>query len=408
MRADDRLPDGKAALKVIVLLFLVTGVYQLGTGILTGFVPIKLAINGFPASVVGWVSMGFSIGFLIGCLTATIPINALGTRNAIVAFAGLNVCAALVLWLTPSPHAWGLSRAAAGFASACLFVLVETWLASRTTSNNRALVFGLYMVLSRLAFTFGQIALAVVDPSLATLFLVAAAFYAVSPWAAFAIPGDPPAIGAKSRPSLVDLPVKVPAVAPAALVHGLIGTAGPSLFPVYALGLGLTVDQTAILLAAIPFGGLVLQLPFSLLSDRLGRRTVLGIVALATTLISAAFLLLPTTNLIALSLMAAIWGGAPALFYPLAVAHANDIATDEQRIGWSSTLLLLWGIGAATGPIAASLLMERYGNGALFSFTGVFSLALVVFLGMRKLLRKRGPRPTSAVDTIGPSPGPGG
>ena len=68
-----------------------------------------------------------------------------------------------------------------------------------------------------------------------------------------------------------------------------------------------------------------------------------------------------------------LWGGAPAPLYLLAVAHANDIAADHQRVGWSSTLLLLWGIGAALGPLVAALLMERFGYDMLFVATAALS-----------------------------------
>lgn len=408
-RRDAALAAAAAAMaKTLALLFAVVGIYQIGTGLVTAFVPIKLASSGAPPSVLGWVSTGFSVGFLAGCMVASTPLNWLGPNRAIAAFAGLNTVAALMIWATPDPAVWAVARGLSGFVGACLFVLIEAWLAQATSGARRGAVFGFYMILSRLAFTLGQIAVVFVDPASGMLFLVAAAAYALSPWAAFAVPGTAPTIGAKSGPNLVDLPSKVPAAAIGSLAHGLITTVGPALFPVYALARGFTVEEVALLLAAIPFGGLVLQLPFAMLSDRIGRRSVMAIVAAITALSSLPFLLPQLPPFAVIMVLTALWGGVPAPLYSLAVAHANDIATDAERVGWSSTLLLLWGIGAAGGPLAASFLMERLGYNALFWFTGGLSLALCAFLLLRKLLRKRFNDRAPAGETIGPAPGPSG
>ena len=397
-----------AAARIVTLLLLIVGVFQLGGGVVNAVVPIRLAQGGLPPSVIGWVTSTFSIGFLAGCIAAAPLINALGAGRAILVLASANAATTLLLLATSTTLAWAIARGLAGFAMASLLVLIEAWLATAATTANRARVFGIYMVLSRLAFALGQAALTVVDPASSLLLLAAVVAYLASPWPALAMPGAAPVIGAKSGPSLTDLPVSAPAAAAAALVHGLIGTAGPALLPLYALARGLTVDQVALLLAAIPLGGLLFQIPFSHLSDRYGRRTMMAMSALATAALSLVYLLPTLPGFGWIMLLTTLWGGAPAALYLLAVAHANDIATDAQRIGWSSTLLLLWGIGAAVGPLAASLLMERFGYDMLFVSAAGLSCGLALFLGLRKLIRKRGDRREPAGNIIGPAPGASG
>ena len=401
------IPDS-APITVVVLLLLVVSVFQLGTGVVSALVPIKLANSGFQPSVLGWISTAFSVGFLAGCVGAALVINALGVNRAIVAFAMAQVAATLLLAATANPHAWAVSRGISGFAVASLLVLVEAWLGSAATTETRGRIFGIYMVLSRLAFTLGQVALAVFDPSAIGLLAAAALASLLSPWPAYAIPGGAPVIGRKSGPDLSGLPFTVPAAAAASFVHGVLGTCGPALLPLYAFARGLTVDQVALLLAAIPLGGLLFQIPFSYLSDRVGRRTMMAISALATMALSAVYLLPALPGFGWLLLLTLLWGGAPAPLYLLAAAHANDIATDAQRVGWSSTLLLLWGLGAAVGPLAASHLMERAGYDALFWFAGALSLALCLFLLLRKLIRARGQFRAPTGETIGPAPGASG
>ncbi len=397
-----------SAQSVILLLFALVGIYQLGTGMLMGVVPVQLSLSGFPASIVGWVSTGQSIGFLVGSLLAAPVIGALGARPTLATFAILNAILAIVLWATSDAVIWTISRTIAGFSSACVLVLVEAWFAAKVTAEWRGLVFGVYMLLSRLAFMIAQIAMAVVAPILSLLFVIAALCYLLAPCVSLAIPGEAPRIGGKSIAGIWEMPLRAPAAAAAAFVHALITTSALGLFPVYAVERGIPVQQIAFLLAATQFGGLVLQLPLSFLSDRIGRRTVMTIAATMTVLFSTVLWSAEAPGVWQLATMAALWAGAPAALYSLAVAHANDIANDSERVAWSGAMLSLWGIGAAIGPLIAAVVMDRYGAASLFLFTGGLSAALVIFLVLRKLIKKRPRAPKPTAETIGPAPGTGG
>ncbi len=393
--------------KVFLLLFLTIGIYQVGTGMLMGVVPVQLSLNGFSASVVGWVATVQSLGFLAGSLLAAPMTARLGARPTLYLFAVINAVAAVALWLSNDPWLWTSSRIVAGFSSGCVMVLFESWVGSKASPGNRGLVFGVYMVLSRLAFLIAQIAMAAVAPHLMLLCLVAAVCYLATPGLAFAVAGEPPRIGGKSITGIWNMPRRAPAAAAAAVAHAMISTASLGLFPVYAVARGIPVEQIAFLLAATQLGGLILQLPMSLSSDRVGRRTVMSVAALATLVMSIVLWFAVAPGIWPLAVMAAFWAGAPAALYSLGVAHANDIATDVERVAWSGALISLWGTGAVAGPLIAAVLMDRFGAGALFAFTGALSAALLLFLLVRKLIRKRPISPIPSTDTIGPSPGAG-
>ena len=391
--------------RLLGILFIVVGLNQLGTGMLIGVVPVQLSLMGYPATVVGWVSTGQSAGFVVGCLFAA-PLIAIlgGPRTALAILAVVSAVSASILPFVDGPVAWTIARAAAGFTSACVIVLFEAWFASLATPGNRGMVFGLYMVLTRATFMFAQIAMAWVEPRLSLLFGVAALCYLAVPLVALRLNGLAPAISTKSMSGIKALPSSAPAAAAGAFVHALVTSAASGLFPVYAVAKGVPVEQIAFLLAAIQFGGLVLQLPLSLLSDRIGRRSMMAWAAAATVVFSAALWRIEMPSVLLLTVLVGLWAGFPAPLYSLAVAHANDIASDGDRVAWSSAMLFIWGIGAAVGPVMASMLMVRYGAGALFIYTGVLSALLMLFLGLRKLIRKRPKAPVPSSDTIGPAP----
>ena len=222
------MPDRLAAsniVSVFVLLFLTIGVFQLGTGMLMGVVPVQLSLNGYPASVVGWVSTGQAVGFLAGSLFAAPITSRLRARPTLFVFAAINAVAALGLWLWSDPLLWTVARVVSGFCSGVVMVLFEAWVGSKATAANRGLVFGIYMVLTRLAFMIAQIAMALVAPHLTLLFLVAAVCYLAAPGVAASVPGNPPPIGAKSLGGIWEMPRRAPAAAAAAFAHAMITTA---------------------------------------------------------------------------------------------------------------------------------------------------------------------------------------
>ena len=89
--------------QVFLLLFVTIGIYQIGTGMLMGVVPVQLSLNGFSASVVGWVATVQSLGFLAGSLLAAPMTARLGARPTLYLFAVINAVAALALWLSNDP-----------------------------------------------------------------------------------------------------------------------------------------------------------------------------------------------------------------------------------------------------------------------------------------------------------------
>ncbi len=389
----------------ILALLTVSFVHQLGTGLVLALVPIRLAIEGFAAWVAGAMSAAFSIGLLLGCLAAPRLVSRISGRTAIAICVLVNAICAAALWLFPGPVAWCIARFAAGAFNAGLWVVIEAWLGARTPAGRRGTVFGAYMLTSRVGFVIAQAGLAFADPRVGALFLVATVVYAVS-WLPVLATNDasPKIAGSRSMSGLMDIPRLAPAAIVAALVHGLVTTAQPALFPIYGVGLGLGMDRVALGLAAIQFGGMVLQLPLAMASDRWGRRLVMICAAFGTAVFSVLAIFAPVDAPLLFLVMIAAWGGAPAVLYSLAIAHANDRAGDHQRVAASSTLLLTWGVGATLGPMIASVGMDLLGPDMLFVFTAVLGAALAGFLVWRRLVRLPPDRRKPAAAALGAPP----
>jgi MFS family permease len=80
---------------------------------------------------------------------------------------------------------------------------------------------------------------------------------------------------------------------------------------------------------------------------------------------------------------AGFYGGLAFSLYSLAVAHANDMARGQGLMEISAGLVLVWGAGAAAGPLIASGAMVGLGSWALFLYLS----AILILLGGFALFR---------------------
>lgn len=364
------------------------GLLLLGNGLIGVLVPMRASLEGFPGVVVGLLSTSFSVGFLGGCLYAPRLLARVGHVRAFAVIAAVAASCLLVFPLAVAPAPWLALRAALGACNAGLLMTVESWIAERSSSEQRGQVFAAYMVLNLVAVTLGQLGLVLSDPSGHVLFVLAAIVTTLSLVPVGLTRTQNPEPVQRVRLQLGRLYENSPVAVAGCLVAGFASGAFSGLGVVYALELGLSVGAVAVFMSAAVVGGALLQLPVGRLSDRLDRRLVLAGGCAASAALGSVLALLPSwfdgrpgAGLLAGAGFA--YGAAIFTIYGLATAHANDRAEPEEFVEVSSGLLLVWAVGAIVGPLAASLLMERVGAGGLFWTTAVAHGALGLFTLVR-------------------------
>jgi MFS family permease len=126
------------------------------------------------------------------------------------------------------------------------------------------------------------------------------------------------------------------------------------------------------------------QWPLGMVSDRADRRLVVVAVALAAALAGLALALNgPGGNLI--FPLGLAFGAAALPLYSICVAQANDRTEREHFVEVSSGLLMAFGIGAAAGPLLASILIRLSEPSALFFFTAGAHIVLAAYALVRVL-----------------------
>lgn len=364
----------RAALPLLIgLAFLLVG-----SGLTATLIGVRGGIEGFRPGVIGLVLSGYYLGYVGGSYLTPPAIVRVGHIRVFAGLAGLASAAILVHLILVDPISWFVLRLIVGLAVSGLYVVCETWLNGLTTNRSRGKLFAVYMIVVSASLLGGQFVYAIVgahgfEPFVIAAVLVSLAVVPVS----FAI--FPSVAAPQPRPIAVRTIFRV---APLAVVgtsmSGFIGAAMLSAGVVYASQAGFNRSATGAFVGAALAGGVALQLPLGAWSDRVDRRFVLALTALAGLAVALVASQVPTDRRLVLIACMLVAGGAAFPIYSLSVAHLNDYVDDDLKVAAGSKMVLVNGIGAVAGPIVGSIAIGRTSPGGLFVVVAVAYLVVGV------------------------------
>jgi MFS family permease len=149
--------------------------------------------------------------------------------------------------------------------------------------------------------------------------------------------------------------------------------------------LNASISEIGIVVALLSYGTAIFMIPSGLLSDRIGRKTLLIIGLLISTICPIFYSF--TTTLIQLSLLRAVHGIGLAAQIPVTIAAVLDLSPANQRgkaLGWYTTATQS---GLMIGPVIGGYLLNTFSFNVVFTSSGIFSLVglLIVLLKSREI-----------------------
>ncbi len=373
------------ALKTVLSLLIGAGVLILGNGLVGIVLPVRMSLEHVPTEISGLVMSAYYGGLVCGCLWGSGIITRVGHIRAFAAFAAAVAATTLIYPLWFNPIAWAVLRIAGGFCMAGLFATIESWLNLRSSRETRGQILSLYMITSYLAATMGQLLVNVWSVKGLELFCLGDMLLSLSLVPVVLTHVSGPEIGRPAALSMAKLYRISPLGVVGSLGSGLISGAFYGMGAVFGAAIGMSIFEISIFMSAAMIGGLAMQWPIGLLSDKYDRRTVLlwVLIAIATVCLLAFALSRASYATTALMVLITLFGGAAATVYPLAVAHAFDYVEREHMVAASAGMLLSWAIGATAGPLLCALMMGRAGDWSMFLFLAAVSGALAAFTRYR-------------------------
>ncbi|MCJ8053566.1 MFS transporter [Shinella curvata] len=376
-----------STIRPLIPLLLTAGILIGGNGLQGTFIALRASQEGFSTSVIGFVGAGYSIGFAIGCIYVTRVLRAIGHIRTFSAMAAIASASAIAMVLLIDPLMWFVMRIVAGICFASLFATVESWLNASVTNANRARTLSVYRLVDLGSVTAAQYLIPGIGIGGFELFAIVAMALSLSLVPISLADRSSPTVPEAIRFDVKKLWNISPLATVGCIVVGLTNAAFRNLGPIYAHDIGLSVTAIANFMSAGIVGGVVLQYPLGIYSDRLDRRLIILVATLGSAC-AALYLAFfaggdEWRNLVGIF----IFGAFAMPLYSLCSAHANDHAGEGEHALVSAGMLFFWSCGAIIGPLFASVLLQFFGPQALFLYTAVILVTFMAYTGLRMSAR---------------------
>ena len=363
------------------VLFLMTGV-----GLLNTYLGVRLSQEGVSTQVTGIVLTAYFLGVTVGAFVCRSMIRRVGHIRATTAFGAMLTCVIMCHGLYVSPFIWGILRFVAGLVSIGIYTAIESWLNECSEVEFRGRIFSVYMVVTYLGNTIGQKLLALGEVHNQTLFLISGIFVVLSIVPVATTRGIHPQLPRDEQLALSSICRKAPLGLMGCFMAGFMQSGFFTMGPVFAHQIGMDLSQLSWFMALVLLGGLLLQWPVGMISDRFDRSLVLPFLGIFLALISIIIVYFKVTNFSALMVGSVIFGGFLFALYPVAVARSHDLFEADDVVKVSSVLLVTYGVGSILGPTAASSVMAFSDSlsGFFYFFIGGSMVFALVALGVRQ------------------------
>ncbi|TMM55150.1 MFS transporter [Sulfitobacter sabulilitoris] len=372
-------------------LFLSAILLQLSSGGVGPLDALSGLVLDFSRQEIGMLGSAHFLGFFIGCWWAPRLMGSVGHSRAFATFTAAGSIGLMSHMLVVDPYAWALMRVGSGLCVAGCYTVIEAWLQAKVTNKTRGRTMGVYRVVDMSGSLAAQMIISVLAPasyvSYNLLAIICCA--ALLPLTLTTVQQPETPASPRLRPRLaVD---RSPLAAAGVVVAALSSASFRMVGPVYGQEVGLSTDQIAWFLSAFVLGGALAQYPVGWLADKFDRRWVLiwlSVAAIASSGVTISASGLGTEGIM---LSAGLFGLTTFPIYSVAAAHAHDFASADERVELSAALMFFFAVGAIAAPFIASVLIENFGPGALFTMIGAGHAVLVVF-GLTRMRARPTPR----------------
>jgi MFS family permease len=310
-----------------------------------------------------------------------------GQIRTYAAYASIASTAILILSLFIEPPVWFVDRFLSGFCIAGIMIIVEGWLNSISSNENRGQIFSIHMIVVWTGLALGQGLFAVDDPSGVSLFLLASILLSVSLIPILLTEIKAPESDVQESLGLRALWKASPA---GVATIGLSGLASAGFFGVgtiYAVKAGLSVSETALFMTLFIGFGAASQWPLGWLSDKIDRRKVILLCCASVICICIILTSFEFTSKILL-ILSALVGACTLPLYSLGVAQANDRLEPKQMISASGTIVLVFSVFAALGPLTMSYFLELFEMFGFMLYMGIVHLVIAVTVIIMMMINK--------------------
>ncbi|MGI9461599.1 MAG: MFS transporter [Alphaproteobacteria bacterium] len=336
---------------------------------------------------VGVITSFFYFGYLISFLITKRFLAAWGYIRGHAFMTTLYALAALLFPIYPGVVMWSLLYGICGLAIGGMFVVFETWLNFITDNKGRGQIMAVYIIMVTLGKITGNYAFNYVGTFGYSHYSYITMFVLVSMLPLLTTMVKQPSKVISKFISFRSI-YKISPAAFIVLFFSQIGASSAnSLGALLGKLMGFNSWYISHLLSVILLSAIIVQLPLGNISNKIDRRLVILWVLLFMT-IGNLLLLASDINTPMFWLAMVMIGASIYNFYPLALAHMNDLIHEKHRTAIISQLLLVSGVGQIFGPMTTSYFMSEFNYRGFAIALLIQALLMVLFLLNRLRIRR--------------------
>lgn len=376
-------------LRPVASLLTGTALLLIGAGLLNTLIPLRGMAAGWSGTLLGGLTSAYYAGYFIGTFAMPPLVRRIGHIRAFAFCAACTACVVLLHALGDNAVAWIVLRLLTGVVLVGLYAIIESWLNAQAAPAQRGTVFAAYMVVNLCSLALAQQLLRVGGQPFVLFTVIALAVCAATLPVLLTrqMQPQPQATPKLQLGMLFDV---APTAGAGALLSGLAMGAFWGLLPVYARNIGFGTAEVGTYMSVAILGGAALQWPLGRMSDHHDRRIMLGSVAAAAAVLAVGALAAGGREWLAMILIF-LFGGMVFAIYPIVVAHLVEHVPPDSLLAASSSVLLVYGVGSALGPLVAGGLMSAVGPWSLFAWFAGTHAMLAAYALYRFNVRQRQP-----------------
>lgn len=369
----------KNRFRILIALVAISGFSQ---GMLLPLLGVILEKNGISSSVNGLHATGLYLGVLIASPFMEKPMKKIGFKPMILT-GGILVFVSLALFpFWQALWFWFVLRVTIGIGDNMIHFGTQTWITSTAEKATRGRSIAFYGLSFSFGFMLGPLMTRFLSISEAAPFLISAGlsmfvwsfmFFVRNKW-----PEE--SMDASAQTSSVKRFIKAVRIAWIALLpgfgYGFLEATLHGIFPVYGLRIGHDVDVLSLIIPCFAFGSILFQIPLGILSDRIGRRSIL-ILLLSIGSVCFLFAAMFETSVIALFTAFSLAGIFVGSTYSLGITYMTDLLPEDLLPAGNLLVAIGFSIGSISGPFLSGLFIDLF-PGISFFYLIVIMLVLLL------------------------------
>ncbi|MHA0855246.1 MFS transporter [Paenibacillus sp. CMAA1364] len=356
---------------ILIAVIVVAGITQ---GMLLPLLAILLDQMGVSEMMNGLNSAALYIGSFGIMIVAEKLLGALGFKKLIVGGLVLILLTTIMFPFIPDLRVWFILRVLIGIGNSALHYTSQLWVMMFSPSTQRGRNLSIYGMSYGLGFSIGPLGIQLIKyGQQVPFFILSLCLLVVLIIVITMLPNERPIKVAESehesrrfrRSYMIAWYALIPA-----LLYGYMEASMNSSFPLYGLQIGYNENQISSLLPAIGIGGLLLQLPLGMWSDRYGRKRILMFCGILGGLI---FTLIPIAgdHFWWTMVLLTIAGGLVGSFFSLGLAYAADVLPRTLLPAANVVASFQFNIGSVIGPSISGLMIFYHWKEGLFIVLGL-------------------------------------